>query len=518
MTRIVRWLVEHSLVVHLVSVFIVALGILAVVKINREAFPNVNLDIIQVDTQYPGATPGEIERLVITPIEQELKALTGVDKMTSVAYPGSGRITLELDPRASNRQRLTSDVQLAVERARLPQDLPDDPVVTEVEGAVFPILRLAIAAPRDPVTLKRLGDDIRDDLLEVDGVAKVVIQGARKAEIRVTVDPAKLARDRISIGEIATALTGWNVTSPGGEIDAPTGQKQVRIAGEFTSARDAASIVLRANELGQGIRLGDIAQVSEALEKPQVLYDVSGETAAALLVLKKADADIISTVDRINEYLATVQERYGTDVRVETFQDFSRFARLRLGVLTNNGIVGLTLVFITLMLFLRPSVALTTSWGLPIIFLAGLYTLYASGITLNMISMFGFIMVLGMLVDDAVVVGENITHHMERGLKPVDAAVVGTMEVIVPVTATVLTTIVAFLPMAFMGGIIGKFVIAIPIVVSLMLFYSWLESFLILPAHVADVTNPHRHPPERRWLVRLENAYAGALDVAVRHR
>lgn len=518
MTRLVRWMVEHSLVVHLVSVFIVAVGIYGLTQINREAFPDVNLDIIQIDVNYPGATPTELERLVITPIEQELKALDGIDKMLSVSYPGSGRITLEVDPYASNRQRLASDVQLAVERARLPQDLPDDPVVTEIEGAVFPILRLAVAAHRTPVELKRLGDDIRDDLLAIPGVAKVVIQGARKAEIRVTVDPARLARERVSVGEIAAALAGWNVTAPGGELDTRSGQKQVRIAGEFTDARDAAAVVLRANELGQGIRLGDIARVSETLEKPRVLYDVSGETAVSLLVLKRADADIITTVDKVNAYLATVAARYGADVRVQTFQDFSRFARLRLGVLTNNAVVGLGLVFVTLLLFLRPSVALTTTWGLPIIFLGGLYTLYLAGITLNLLSMFGFIMVLGMLVDDAVVIGENITYHMERGLPPREAAVRGTREVMVPVAATVSTTIVAFLPLMFMGGIIGKFIFAIPVVVSLLLVLSWLESFLMLPSHVADVTRPHARLRERRWLARLEQAYAAALDAAVRHR
>jgi multidrug efflux pump subunit AcrB len=514
----IRFLVERSLVVHVVSVLLVALGIFAALKINREAFPNVNLDRIQIEVSYPGATPIEVERLVITPIEQELKSLDGIDRMISVSYPGSGRITLELDPYASNRDRLAADTQLAVERADLPQDLPEEPKVTEIDGAVFPILRLAIGAPRSELEMKRLGDAIRDDLLEVEGVARVVIQGARKAEIRVTVDPERLARQRISIGEIAEALANWNVNAPGGELDTPGGQKQVRISGEFRDARDAANVVLRANERGEGIRLGEIARVTEALEKPRVLYDVSGEPGVAMLVLKRSNADIITTVDNVDRYVETVAERYGRDVTVKKFQDFSRFARLRLGVLTNNGMVGIVLVFITLLVFLRPSVALTATWGLPIIVLSGLYVLYLSGITLNMISMFGFIMVLGMLVDDAIIIGENITYHMERGMKPVEAAVQGTLELLGPVTATVMTTIVAFLPLAFMSGIIGKFVIAIPVVVSLLLFFSWLESFLMLPSHVADVTDPHRHPPERRWLVRLEESYGRGLERAVRHR
>ena len=518
MTRIIRYLVEHGLTVNLVSVFLVAIGIFAAVKMNREAFPNVNLDRIVIDFSYPGATPPEIEQLVITPIEQELRRLNGIDKMLSVSYPGSGHITLEVDPNARNRTRLVSDTQLAVQRADLPNDLPFEPVVTEIEGALIPIVRLAVGAPRSPLEIKRLADRIKDDLLELDGVARVGIQGNRKAEIRVTVDPTRLRAQRISVGEVAAALANWNVTAPGGEIKTPGGYKQVRVAGELRGAADAANIVLRANELGGGVRLGDVAQVTDTLETAKRYYDISGEPGVSMLVLKKADADIIDTVDRIDRYLAAVSERHGRDVKVEKFEDFSRFTRLRLGVLTNNAAVGIALVFITLMLFLRPSVALTTTWGLPIIFLGGLYALYALDITLNLISMFGFIMVLGMLVDDAIVVGENITYHMERGVAPREAAVIGTVEVLKPVTATVMTTVVAFLPLAFMTGLIGKFVWAIPLVVIVLLVLSWLESFLMLPAHVAGVTNAKKHPAARRWLVRMEEGYGGLLAGAVRFR
>lgn len=518
MTRIVRYLVEHSLTINLVSIFLVAIGVFAAVKMNREAFPNVNLDLISIDAAYPGATPPEIEKLIITPIEQELKRLSGIDKMLSVAFPESGRITLELDPYARNRQRIVSDTQLAVARADLPRDLPNEPFVTEIEGTIFPVLRLALAAPRTPLEIKRLGDRIKDDLLELNGVAKVAIQGDRKAEIRITVDPAKLRQQRVSAGEIATTIANWNVNAPGGEISTASGHKQVRVAGELRNAADAANIMLRANEQGGGIRLGDIATVTDTLEEARRYYDVSGEPGVTMLVLKKADADIIDTVTNVDRYLATVAERYGEDVRVEKFEDFSRLTRLRLSVLTTNGMVGIVLVLATLMLFLRPSVALTTTWGLPIIFFGGLYVLYLLDITLNLISMFGFIMVLGMLVDDAIVVGENITYHMERRLAPREAAVKGTMEVLGPVTTTVMTTVVAFLPLAFMTGLIGKFVWAIPLVVMVLLVFSWLESFLMLPAHVAAVTNTRKHPPERRWLVRLEEGYGKLLARAVRYR
>jgi multidrug efflux pump subunit AcrB len=518
MKAFLRFLIERSLLVNLITIFVTALGLYGAFAINREAFPNVNLDIIQVDAIYPGTTPEEIERLVITPIEQELKALNGIDKMLSVAFPGSGRITLELDPNANNRQRLASDVQLAVNRATLPQDLPDDPLVTEIDGTVFPIIQLAVSAPRAPVEMKRLGDQIQDELLDIPGIARVVIQGERKEEIRVVVDPARMRAERISAGEVAALLSNWNVTASGGDLDTAQGQKAVRIVGEFRGPEDVANLVLRANERGGGVRLGDVATVTTSLDEPRVIYDVAGESALAMIVLKKSDADIIHTVDKITAYMKTVPERHGADVKVEKFQDFSLFARMRLGVLTGNGFQGLILVALTLVLFLRPSVALSTAWGMPVVFFAGLFVLYLSGVTLNLISMLGFIIVLGMLVDDSIVVGENITYHMEKGMKPIEAAVHGTYEMMGPVSASVMTTIVAFLPLMFMTGVIGKFIIAIPIVVMLLLFFSWIEAFLVLPNHIVHVANTKAHPPERAWLAKFEEGYARALAAAVRHR
>ena len=518
MNAILRFLVERGLVVNLVSIFLMVMGTFAMLNINREAFPNVNLDKVQVDTVYPGSTPSEVERLVITPIEQELKSLDGIDKMTSIAFPGSGRIILELEQDAPNRDRIVSDVQLAVDRADLPTDLPEEPVVLEIDGQMIPILNIAISSPRSEVELKRLGDRIEDDLLAIDGVGRIQVQGDRRAEIRVVVDPAKLRQQRIPVGELANLLASWNVNAPGGELDTAEGQKGVRVVGQYQTPEDVKSLVIRANERGEGITVAEVATVTESLEEAQVYYDVSGIPALNIIVMKKASADIIDLVDRIKAYLKDVPKRYGDDIKIATHQDFSQVTRLRLGVLSNNGLVGLVLVFVSLLMFLRPSVALTTTWGLPIVFFTGLYVLYISGITLNLVSMMGFIMVLGMLVDDAIIIGENITYHMEQGMQPNEAAVVGARELMGPVTTTVMTTVAAFMPLMFMSGIIGKFIIAIPIVVISLLLFSWLESFLVLPSHVAHVTNPHKHPGERAWLVWLENVYGKFLVLALKLR
>ena len=518
MTAIIRFFVERDLLINMLSVAIVLLGLYAAWDMNREAFPNVQMDQIMVTVNYPGATPEEIEDLVITPIEQELKALTGIDEINSVAFPGSTNINLTLDPNATNRSRIASDVQLAINRAAVPEDLPFDPFVLEIDSSVIPVIQLALSAPTTDVEIKRLGDRIEDDLLTIPGISRVTVQGPRRSEIRITVKPEKLSEHRVSIGDIQNLLRQWNINAPGGQLDTPEGQKVVRIVGEFRSPEDVGNLVLRSTDGGGNLMLKDVATVTDDLETAQRYYDVSGRTAISMIVMKKSDADIITTVDAVKKYIATVPAIYGADVRLDAFQDMSRFTRMRLGVLTNNAMVGVFLVFIALILFLRPSVAITTTWGLPIVFLLGLFILHINGITLNLISMMGFIMVLGMLVDDAIIVGENITYHMEQGMSPREAAVTGASELIGPVTATVLTTIAAFGPMMFMSGQIGKFIIAIPIVVILLLALSWIESFFILPSHVTSVTNPNKHPKERAWLVWLEDKYAELLELAISYR
>ena len=518
MKNILAFFVNRALIVNLISIFIILLGLYAMLTINREAFPNVNLDKIAIGFSYPGASPDEIEQLIITPIEQELKSLDGIDKMTSVAFPSSGNINLELAANSVNRARMISDVQLAIDQAELPLDLPYDPVVTEIDGRIFPIIQLAVAAPVSKLELKRLGDKIRDDLLNIKGVAKVRMQGDRKSELTIIVDPEKLHQQRISITDIENLLKTWNINAPGGELDTPEGQKTLRIVGQFSSPEDAANLIIRANEYGAGVRLGDVAIVKESLVKASLYYEVNAKPAMAILVMKKVDADIIQTVNRVKEYLKTVPATYGSNVKVSTFRDFSRNTKLRLSVLSTNAVVGLFLVFICLIAFLRPSVALTTTIGLPIVFFIGLYTLSVMGITLNLVSMLGFIMVLGMLVDDAIIVGENITYHMEQNMPPLQAAVVGAYELLGPVITTILTTIAAFIPMLFMSGILGKFIVSIPIVVIMLLIFSLLESFFILPSHVAHFARPDVKFVERKWLVGMESIYARILAKSIQYR
>jgi len=516
MQQIIAFFVTRGLLVNLLSLMLLVGGIYAALTIQREAFPSVNFDVIVVSAAWPGAAPSEVERQMVDPVEQELKGIDGINEIHSTAYPGSMQITVKVDPNFADRSRLVADIQQGINRAQLPLDLPADPTITEVKSEQAPVLSVTLFADMDALKLKRVADDVRDDLLNLQGVSRVLLQGGRKEEIRIVLNPEKMARNRVSISDVQRLVQGWNINAPGGHLQLPQGQRVLRITGQLMGADDAMKLVLRANDRGDILTLGDVADISTTLVRPRRIIAAMGKPAINMIVLKKGDADIISLVDRVKGYLTTVPNHYGVQVR--TYNDFSLITRLRLGVLTSNGAIGLALVLLVLSLFLRPGVALTTAWGLPIIFFSGLMALYFSGVTLNLLTMFGFIMVLGLMVDDAIIIGENVTWHMEQGIAPEKAAIVGTFELLGPVTATVLTTVVAFLPLMHMDGIIGKFIYSIPVVVVVLLSFSWLEAIFILPNHIRDVVNAAKHPKERMIFIWLMNGYGKLLSLAVRWR
>ena len=518
MKSVIAFFVHRGLLVNMISIMLLLAGIYAASSIQREAFPSVDFDLVVVSTVYPGTSPHEMEQLVVTPIERQLKGQDGIKNISSTAFAGSMEMLIEIEPSYKDRSRFVSDVQQAINRASLPSDLPNDPMITEVKSEQTPVISFSIFAPLNDLELKHISDSIEDDLLNINGVSKVFVQGDRKEEIRITLNPAKMKQYRVSTDDIIQLIRGWNVNAPGGKLNSPEGQKMIRVNGEFTSAEDAGNLVIRATEQGHRLYLKDVAEVTQALEKPRRYVDAMGKPSMSFIVIKQADADIIQLVDRVRAYLPSIPEQYHESIEVRTYQDFSINTRLRLNVLTSNGMIGLVLVFLTLFMFLRPAVAMTTAWGLPIIFFSGLLVLYLSGTTLNLLTMFGFIIVLGLMVDDAIIIGENATYHMEKGLSPSEAAIEGTYELLGPVTATVLTTIVAFMPMMFMEGIIGKFVFSIPVVVVILLAFSWWEAILILPNHIKDVVNPDKHPKERKFLVWLTETYGKVLTLALKFR
>jgi len=518
MRSMIAFFVERGLLVNMLSGMLLLGGIYAALHIQREAFPSVNFDLVVIGAAYPGASPKELEQLVATPIERELKGIDGVKKITSTSFAGSMEILIEVDPNYTDRSRFVSDVQQGVNRAVLPDNLPADPFVKEIKSEQTPVISLSIFGSIPELELKHIANMIEDDLLALPGVSSVNVKGDRKEEIRITLNPEKMAKHHVSTEEVMSLVQRWNVNAPGGQLKTSGGMKTIRVNGEFSDAEDAGKLVIRANENGEALYLSDVADVTQTLEKPRRHIAAMGESAMNFTVMKKGDADIITVVDKVRAYLPSIPKHYNEAIQVRAYQDFSINTRIRLNVLTSNGAIGLLFVLLTLFLFLRPSVAVTTAWGLPIIFFSGLLVLYLMGTTLNLLTMFGFIIVLGLMVDDAIIIGENATYHMEKGLSPVEAAIKGTYELLGPVTATVLTTVVAFLPMMFMDGIIGKFIYSIPVVVVILLIFSWVEAIFILPNHITDFASAKKAPKEKAFLIWMTNAYEKVLRFALKIR
>jgi len=246
-------------------------------RISREAFPSVNFDIVVVSAVYPGTSPHEIENLLLTPIERELKGIDGIDTIYATAYAGTMQITIKVDPNYKDRSRLVSDIQQSINRASLPSDLPSDPVISEIKSEQAPVLGFTIFGDVSPLELKHISTQIKDEVLNLDGVSHVFVQGDLKEEIRITLDPERMRQNRVAINDIVRLIQGWNINAPGGRLKEAEGQRIIRITGEFTSAEDAGNLVLRSNDLGQSLYLKDIADIEAALERPRRIVAAQGE-------------------------------------------------------------------------------------------------------------------------------------------------------------------------------------------------------------------------------------------------
>ncbi|MFH1854590.1 MAG: efflux RND transporter permease subunit [Candidatus Omnitrophota bacterium] len=482
-----RFSVNQSLFVNLVSFIIIVFGLLTVLAMNREIFPNVDFEQVSVTTIYPGATPLDVEKLITVPIEKELKEVDGIKEINSSSTSGASLIIIKMDPDERDKKKVVNDIRGAVDRAKdLPKDIYEDPVVTEITTKQYPIIEVSLSGDMSEKKLQYYADGLEDELEDIVSVAKVTKSGYRDREIQVRVDPDRMRERYVSFDEIENALAARNISIPAGEINTETREYSIRTTGEFTTAEEVENIIIRANDAGNWIRIKDVAAVDDSFKKEDIIYKTLGTRSINLIVTKKEKGDAIRIVNKIKKVGADFLEHCPDKLKISYVNDYSFFAKRRLNVLKNNGWASLVLVVGSLLLFLQPRVALMTALGIPIAFFTTFVVMGTMGITINLISMFGLIIVLGMLVDDGIIVAENAYRYMEEGVPPRQAAVKGAEEVMKAVLAAVFTTIASFTPLLFMTGIIGKFIRNIPIVLIIALLASLGEALIILPSHLAD--------------------------------
>src|SRR3989338_1048311 len=522
-----RFSVNQSLFVNLVSVIIMIIGLIVLLGMNREIFPNVNFDTVQITTVYPGATPLDVEKLISVPIEKELKEVDGIKEIKSSSSSGTSFVLVKIEPDEPDKKKVINDIESAVDRVKdLPKDINEDPVVTEITTKQYAIIEVSLSGEISERELQYYADSLEDELEDIEGVARIVKSGYRDKEIQIHVDPEKMREQYVSFDEIIGALSSRNISIPAGEINTKTSEYSIRTTGEFSTAEEIENIIIRANDAGNWLRVKDIAEVKDSFKKEDVIYKTFGTRSINLIVMKKESGDAISIVDRIKKIGDRFLKNSSEALKISYVNDYSFFARRRFNVLRNNGWASLVLVIGSLLLFLQWRVALVTALGIPFALFMTFIVMNMMGITVNLISMFGLIVVLGMLVDDGIIVAENVYRYMEEGIPPRKAAVKGAEEVIKAVTAAVFTTIAAFLPLLFMTGIIGKFIRNIPTVLIVALLVSLGEALIILPSHLADFVKikydaggkPVNLSKDMPWFKNLVRFYKKVLNAAIRRK
>ncbi|MCB1214207.1 MAG: efflux RND transporter permease subunit, partial [Deltaproteobacteria bacterium] len=526
--KLAEWSVKNSLLVNLATVFLLVAGAWGLWTMRREAFPNINFDIVQVSTVYAGASPEQAEKLITIPIEKELKQISDVKEMVSVSVEGASYIFLTIEPDATEKDKIVNDIQRAVDRVDdLPGDLEDKPVVHELKTKDSPILEISLYGDLEPEQLRQEAKRLEDRILDVKGVSSIVRRGYQEPEFSVEVDPQKIKAAHLGLSQIIQVLANTNINLPGGTVlTGPNEEVLLRVSGEFYKTEAVADVILRSNESGYHIKVRDVAQVIPTLEEARITNRTDGKPSINLMVAKKETGDIIEMVEAVQSEVETFLKSAPPGLKVSFINDFSFYVKRRLGVLINNGVIGLALLLVPLVVFLNFRTALSAIVGIVTAMGAAFAAMEALGITINLMSLFGMIMVLGMLVDEDIVIAENIHRHIEEGKPSKLAAIVGTNQVIKAVVATVLTTIVAFLPLLTMKGIIGKFVFQIPLVVIITLGASLLQAILILPSHMADLNHMTEEEAAKEvekgksltLLNRVLNFYESTLKFALRFR
>ena len=520
MKKLVEFSVRNRVLVNLLTLFVLGTGLVTYFQMPRELFPEFSRQAVQIVTTFLGASPEEVEKLITAPIEEEVAEIDGLDELLSVSQEGRSQILLKFQP-DTDMNRALSDVRAALDNVTdLPQEAKE-PEVHEVKS-IFPVITVSLAGDIDEATLRDMAKDLRDDLRRIPGVSRVRILGTRERQIWVEVDPARLDQYRISLDDVRAAIAAHNRNVPGGTMKTSRGEILIRTLGEAAGAPEVERIILRSVATGTPLTVGDVASVRETFEEPTTIGRWGGHPAINLVVNKERKGDAIDIAASVRALVEEVRIRLPETVKIGVYNDFSVFIRKRLNTLRVSGAIGLTIVLLALWAFVRTRIALLTGLGIPFAMLGGIVLMSMYGISLNMISLFSLILVLGLLVDDAIVVTENVYRYVEQGMDSRQAAIQGTAEVAWPVVATVMTTVAAFLPLLLIPGTMGVFLAPIPIVVTFTLLGSLLEALVVLPSHLSDVITPAYAQRVRRrelpWLTRLRHAYGILLGTALKWR
>ncbi|MCK5514262.1 MAG: efflux RND transporter permease subunit, partial [Deltaproteobacteria bacterium] len=518
---IAKFSIQQPVLVNLFMIFIIIAGLFSFNSISKEEFPEISLNAVTIITTYPGVSPKEIEELITKPIEEEVANVDDIDNITSFSSEGRSLITVSFKIEAGDLYRKKQEVQTEVDKVTDLPDDADDPVVKESKH-FFHLITIGVVGEGMERELNDIVEDMAYDFKKIYGMGEVEVRGDREREIWVEVDQARLEGYGLSLNDVISALRRKNLNLPGGTIKLSQDEVIVRTVGEFSAIREIDDIVIRKSAKGGHVYVRDIARISDRFEEPTVISKVNGRKSINISLRKGKVGNIVDIVREVKAVAMSYTSRLPEGGEIVFANDDSIYLQKKLNILYSNGFTGLVLVLLSLFLFIGTRSAIVTAFGLPVAFCASILLMNVFNITINSFSLFSIIIVLGMIVDDAIIVTENVYRYIEQGVPVREAALRGAQEVFWPVTAAVTTTVAAFIPMLLMEGALGKFMAIIPMVVGFALFASLWEAFFILPSHLAEFARPPKKKTSRgaqsTWFASLQRIYVLLLRKFIRRR
>lgn len=483
MRKVIEYFIKYSVAVNVVIFAFIIFGIFGISSLKSSFFPLVDSEIININITYPAASPQEIEEGIIIKIEDNLKGLEGIERVTSTARESGGSITVETE-RGENIDVILAEVKNAVDRVpSFPADM--EPLVVSKQIPVRETISFAVSGENIPLaTLKQIARSIENDLRVIPGISQVEITGYPAEEIEISVRENDLLAYNLTFQEVAQAVRGANIFTTGGTIKTDVEDYLIRANNRGYYADELDNIVVRSDASGTIIRLKDVASVRDRFSETPNATFFNGNLSVNITISNTNDEDLISTAANVNQYIEEFNQK-NNNIRLDVVNDSSISLNQRTQILVQNGAMGILLVLFFLSFFLNTRVAFWVAFGLPIAFMGMFMFAAFFGVTINILSLFGMIIVIGILVDDGIVISENIYQHFEKGKGPVRAAIDGTLEVVPPILSAIITTVLAFLTFQFLDSRIGKFYAEVSVIVILTLVISLVEAFIILPAHIA---------------------------------
>ena len=489
MRRIVSWAITNSPGMNVLMVALMLIGAASLYRMRREVFPAFELEVVVISVPYPGATPQDCEEAICQKIEEAVRAIDGIKKVTSIAQEGSGSVVAELRSDIRDVQKVMSEIDREVDRIPSFPALAEDPQIQQItfrEAAI----RIGIVGPPDrtpegEVRLREVAERVRDEVLTLSAVSSASIMGTRPYQIDVEIPEATLRSYGLSLERVASIIRERNIELPGGQLKAEGQEILLRAKNKGRVGEEIGKLPLVTDTGGVVLTVNDLGTVHDGFQDITAAGEINGEPAMVVNVERTKEEDLLAMVDMVRQYVKEAEPTLPEGYRFVLWGDSSTEVRGRLELLLRNGRQGLLLVFLVLTLFLEIRLAFWVALGIPISILGAGAALALGDQTLNMLSLFSFLVALGIVVDDAIVIGENIYAHMQLGKTRVQAAIDGTVEVVPSVAASVTTTIIAFSPMFFVSGVMGKFMAVIPFAVIAMLVISLWESIFVLPCHLS---------------------------------